>query len=115
MCKNFNDVSNFFEHSVGLRQCEILSPILASLFLGDLELFLQNKNDNGIIIDDIVIILLLFADDMAIIAMSPQELQENLDNLHEYFEKWGLQVNEAKTKIMVFRKIGKLKDDERWY
>ena len=113
--KNFNDVSNFFEHSVELRQGEILSPILASLFLEDLELFLQNKNDSGIIIDDIVIILLLFADDMAIIAKSPHELQENLDNLHEYCEKWGLQVNEAKTKIMVFRKRGKLKDDERWY
>ena len=27
----------------------------------------------------------------------------------------GLQVNESKTKIMVFRKRGKLKDDERWY
>ena len=52
---------------------------------------------------------------MAIIAKSPQELQENLDNLHEYCEKWGLQVNEAKTKIMVFRKRGKLKGDERWY
>ena len=113
--KNFNDVSNFFEHSVGLRQGEILSPILVSLFLEDLELFLQNKTDSGIIIDDIVIILLLFADDMAIIAKSPQELQENLDNLYEYCEKWGLQVNEAKTKIMVFRKRGKLKDDERWY
>ena len=77
--KKFNDVSNFFEHSVGLRQGEILSPILASLFLEDLELFLQNKNDSGIIIDDIVIILLLFADDTAIIAKSPQELQENLE------------------------------------
>ena len=113
--KKINHVSNFFKHSVGLRQGEILSPILASLFLEDLELFLQNKNDSGIIIDDIVIILLLLADDMAILAKSPRELQENLENLYEYCKKWGLQVNEAKTKIMVFRKRGKLKDDERWY
>lgn len=59
-----NNFSDFFEYSVGLRQGEVISPILVSLFLEDLELFLKEKVDSGLLIEDRVLILLLFADDM---------------------------------------------------
>jgi len=36
------------------------------LFLEDLELFLQDSINSGLLIDDKVLIILLFADDMAI-------------------------------------------------
>ena len=110
-CTSFSD---YFNYSIGLRQGEIMSPILVSLFLEDLELFLQNKFDSGLIVDDIVLILLLFADDMAIFGKTVQELQLNLDTLHMYCNKWGLEVNASKTKIMVFRKRGNLKRNDAW-
>ena len=91
-----------------------MSRILVSLFLEDLELYLQNEFDSGLIVDDIVLNLLLFADDMAIFGKTVQELQLNLDTLHMYCNKWGLEVNASKTKIMVFRKRGNLKRNEAW-
>ena len=62
-----NSYSDYFEYAVGLRQGEVISPILFSMFVEDLELYLQNNVDLGLNIDDIVLIMLLFADDMAIL------------------------------------------------
>ena len=41
----------------------------------------------------IVITLLLFADDMAILAKTPEDLQTSLDLLHTYCSNLGLEVN----------------------
>ena len=60
------------------------------------------------LIDDIVLILLLFADDMVVLGKSPDELQYHLDLLHTYSNSWGLEVNTEKNKIMVFRNRGRL-------
>ena len=112
--KSCNTFSEFFEYSVGLRQGEVISPILVSLFLEDLELYLQNRAESGLLIDDIILIILLFADDMVILGKSPEELQYHLDLLHTYCSNWGLEVNAEKTKIMVFRKRGRLLWGEHW-
>ena len=45
---------------------------------------------------------------MAMFAKSPDELQTNFNLLHSYRKTWGLTVNTDKTKIMVFRKRGRL-------
>ena len=46
--------------------------------------------------------LLLFADDLVIIAQSPEDLQTSLDTdkLSEYCTKWDLQTNSSKTKVI---------------
>ena len=54
-------------------------------------------------IDDIPIILLMYADDTAILSETPEGLQATLDKLYEYCNKWGLKMNTTKTKVMVFR------------
>ena len=51
---------------------------------------------------------------MAILGKSPAEVQSHLDKLYVYCNAWGLNVNTAKTKIMVFRKRGGLKENEKW-
>jgi len=106
--------SEYFNYAVGLRQGEVMSPLLFSLFIEDLELYLQDDPSSGLHIDDILLILLLFADDMAIIGKSPEEVQSHLDRLLEYCNTWGLKVNINKTKIMVFRKRGRLLPSEHW-
>ena len=68
--RNFNDYSDYFENAIGLRQGVIMSRILFSIFLEDLDLSLQENNLSGIEIDDFILILLLFADDMVILAMT---------------------------------------------
>ena len=112
--KQCNSYSEYFEYAVGLRQGEVISPILVSLFMEDLELFLQNDANSGMLIDEIVLIVLLFADDMAVIGRSIEELQTSLDLLHTYCNTWGLEVNTEKTKIVVFRNRGQIRNNEIW-
>ena len=113
--RHCNSFSEFFECSVGLRQGEVISPVMFSMFLEDLELFLQDDINSGLSIDDSTIILLLFADDMVILGKSPQDLQNSIDLLQSYCEKWGLSINVKKAKVVVFRKRGQLRVEEEWY
>ena len=58
-----------------------MSPVLFSLFIEDLELFLQNDINSGLNINDVMFLLLLFADDMCIFGKTPDDLQKSLDLL----------------------------------
>ena len=97
MCvKLMGSVSDLFESKF---QGEITSPILFLLFLNDIKMHLQ-ENINKY--------LLLFADDAVLLSEDAQGLQQMLDRLHGYYNKWSLTVNVDKTKILVFRKGGRL-------
>ena len=109
-----NSYSDFFDCAVGLKQGEVMSPLLFSLFIEDLELFLQDDQCCGLSIDDITFILMLFADDMVILGKDRDDLQKSLDRLEYYCNKWGLEVNTEKTKVVVFRKRGGLLNNESW-
>ena len=80
--------SGFFQSYCGVRQGENLSPILFSLFLNDLEEFLESRQCSGItfnILDDDASIFLKklssAADDTVIFEMDAQSFQDNLDAL----------------------------------
>ncbi len=55
--------------------------------------------------------MLLYADDIIIFADSAEGLQNGLNILSDYCQKWKLTVNKEKTKIMVFRKGGRLPNE----
>ena len=110
-----NKKSNKFAAEVGVKQGEILSPLLFAFYISDLEThFLTEgvqplsgiksindeiKNLDGI--DYLLDILTLFyADDTIILSDSALGLQFALEELESYCEKWKLIVNEDKTKIM---------------
>jgi hypothetical protein len=114
--KHCNTLSDFFDISVGLRQGQNNSPILFALFLKDIESFIKydTEGDFGLNLFDLSFVILLFADDMVLIGKSVEELQTSLTNLFNYCEKWGLEVNTEKTKTMVFRKRGPIKNTEKW-
>ena len=50
----------------------------------------------------------MYADDMIIVSTSENGLQNSLNKLHEYCNKWKLKVNVTKSKVMVFNKTGKM-------
>ena len=56
---------------------------------------------------------LLFADDMVILRKSADAVQSHVDNLNLYCYSCGHSVNTAKTKIVVFRKKGIVKENEK--
>ena len=85
-----------------------MSPILFALFIEDMELYIQSNDSSGLTFHDISLILLLFADDMVIFGHNQMDLQNSLDMLSEYCTRWGIEVNKEKTKVIVFRKRGRL-------
>ena len=74
-----------------------------------------NDINSGLTLNDAIFILLLFADDMVVLGKSVNDLQQSLDLLKQYCDKWDLEVNILKTKTMVFRKRGDIFENEKWY
>ena len=79
--KHFGTLSDFFKCDVGLLQGEVLSPILFSLFLNDIEMYLQANANAGITLDQLSIYLLMFADDAVIFSETIEGLQESLNTV----------------------------------
>ena len=108
-------VSNAFECSIGVKQGCVLSPILFSLFVNDLPEELHQDELNRVSLMSKELNCLLFADDVVMLAESPHGLQKQLNALERYCNKWCLKVNIDKSKIMVCRNGGKLRNYEKWF
>lgn len=112
--KQFGTLSEFFSSDVGLLQGEVISPILFSLFLNDIEMSLQSNASAGVTLEQLSLYLLMFADDAVFFSESIEGLQSLLDNLEQYCKKWDLTVNTDKTKVVIFRKGGVVSQEEKW-
>ena len=106
--KSNNTLSEAFSCNIGVHQGECLSPFLFAMYVNDLEQELDNNGVSGIDIGMTKLLLLLYADDIVLFGKTPVELQKSLDILEAYCDRWKLTVNIAKTKVMVFRKGGRL-------
>ena len=84
-------------------------------FLDDLELFLPSKIYAGLTLMNLCIIVLFFADDMVLVGNSVQDLQNSLNQLYDYCQYWGLEVNTEQTMIEVFLKRGPALPSEHLY
>lgn len=109
--------SEFFASLKGVRQGENLSPLLFSLFVNDLEDFLYKGGGQTLILKGsnlhqyMKLMVIMYADDTVLLANSAEMLQTALKALEDYCNLWHLQVNCAKTKILIFRKR-KIKADQ---
>ena len=63
---------------------------------------LQENINMGITIDQVSIYLLLYADDAVLLSEDAQGLQQMLDSLHGYCNKWSWTVSVDKTKDLIF-------------
>ena len=108
-------ISGIFACNMGVRQGENLSPLLFALFLNDFEISLRDKYNGLSTLRDLSRVVgndnldffinmytLLYADDTLVFAESPAELQLALDEVGEYCNKWGLSINQDKTKVVIF-------------
>lgn len=57
---------------------------------------------------------LAYADDLVLLAMSPQELKEMMGSLKKYLEKKELNLNAEKSKMLIFRKGRSQRKKEEW-
>ena len=92
-----------FNTSIGLKQGCNLSPNLFNLFIDDINECFNSKCHPATLLKE-QINHLLFADDLVLISESPEGLQNCLDNLNVYIEKWKLTINLTKTNTMTISK-----------
>ncbi|XP_059077995.1 uncharacterized protein LOC131876576 [Cryptomeria japonica] len=100
--RTHDGISTSFRSDIGVKQGCPLSPTLFGLCIDKLEEWLNMQNGDGIQLGEFVIRLLLYADDLILLANSALGLQEHLFALEHFCNIVGMQVNISKTKIMVF-------------
>lgn len=106
--KSAIDVSEGVRVTEGVLQGEVLSPLLFAIFIADFEDFLRGRGVRGIVINRMIRILMLaYADDIVIFAETWKEMETLLVFLEEYCQINQLQINPAKTKVVIFRKGGR--------
>jgi len=82
-----------------------LSPLLFGLYLDGLEKHLDALDgDIPPQLADIVVKLLLYAYDLALMSETPQGLQKQIDAMSEFCVERQLVINVSKTKVVVFEK-----------
>ena len=95
--------TDWFDVSVGLKQGCLISPLLFNLYIDDLVAEIKNLSC-GVPVDNELVSLLLYADDIALLASCEDDLQKMLDCLDAWCKKWTLLVNPDKSQVVHFRR-----------
>ena len=111
------NVTENFKCPMGVRQGCILSPFLFAIFIDELQNMAEKAGRMGIqITQDLKdIFLLLYADDIIMFSDTIIGLQRLLNILSAFADKWKMNINLSKTKIIVFRNGGILQKTEQWF
>ncbi len=75
----------------------MLTPKLFTEFLTDLHRYLSAEC--GVLMNNLIISYILFADDLILCSETPERL---IDGLFQYCSKWHLILSLTKTKVMIF-------------
>ena len=102
-------MSEFIRSTIGVKQGCPLSPTLFGIYIDELEAFLHEhiQDIDGCLLHQVLISILLFADDVVLLSSSPEDLQRKLDALSPFCDLWKFTVNLSKTKVMIFNGVNK--------
>ena len=78
----------FFGNNIGVKQGEVMSPLLFNIYINDIVKNL--KDDDSPRINDSQVDCLLYADDLVILSTSEEGLQRKLNKLENYCATWRL-------------------------
>jgi hypothetical protein len=94
--------TDWFNVPCGVRQGDPLSPTLFSIYINSLIEDIK-KTGIGIPIENIIIAILCYADDIILMAETEKDLQILLNVLYEWSSKWRMKININKSDIIHFR------------
>ena len=98
--------TEFFDCPIGVKQGDCLSPTLFAIFINDLAEELK-LTGTGLELDDSTFVnVLLYADDIVLLAKNEADLQFLLLLVENWCIKWRLEVNLTKTNILHIRSRG---------
>ena len=104
-CIRYNSKhSDFLNSYTGLKQGDPSSPLLFMLFINDLVDNINANLENIFELDELMLFIILYADDAVVFAKSKESLQSLLNDIELYCGTWGLKINTRKTKVMIFEK-----------
>ena len=107
-------LSNDFLCMTGVRQGENLSPLLFSIFLNDLNTFIEPACKGLSLIEGIAsnidnrlstvlkLHILLYADDTVLLAETPNDLQKCIRFMEDYCNTWGAKDKQFQNKNINF-------------
>ena len=81
-----------------------ISTTLFALYLNDLALEIVNSGKGIELEEQLNVNILMYADDIALVSESEQNLQDMIDIVYNWCSKWGMVLNRDKSKIIHFRK-----------
>jgi hypothetical protein len=102
-----NKVTKPFAINQGVRQGCVLSPLLFNIFMSDLAKKLNSVQEK-LVVDNVELNSLFWADDIVLLAKSDDKLTEMLNLLANYCKENKLTINNKKTKCLIFNKSGRL-------
>ena len=92
--------TEWFGIDVGVRQGCVLSPTLFALFIDGLALDVKRLG-LGVQAGRGRLALLLYADDIVLMAESQEDLQKMMRAVERFCDRYRMEVNAGKTKVMV--------------
>ena len=115
--RSSDSLTNSFSCNVGTRQGCMLSPFMFIMYIDILVKMLNDAECSGIFVNETLpnLVLLMYADDIALCADTVGRLQKQINVLEEFCLKWGMKVNMKKTKVLVFRRGGIVRPNEECF
>ena len=89
-----------FSVDLGVPQGAVLSPTLYSLYIDGLHQAMRSRG-LGVWVAGQLVPLLLYADDIVLMASSPSQLRTMLHVLSEYAATWRFDINHKKSSVLI--------------
>lgn len=103
-------ISESFGTGMGVKQGCLLSPTLFAIYLDDI----GDEIGGGLEVCGINVNVLMYADDIVLLADDREVLQRMIDKLECYCDNWNMVVNTEKSKILVFKAGGRQAGADQW-
>ena len=105
---------DWFNVDLGVKQGCLLSPCLFNLFFDSLSDEIKSLR-KGVPFGNEKLSILLYADDVVLLAETEADLQIMLDVLYKWCIKWRLEINDTKTQVIHFRNPSKQRSNVQFY
>ena len=110
-----NQILPVIQTTRGVKQGDNLSPLLFNIYVNDLPEEIEKGSTHPVKLNMKNINSLMWADDIVLMSETKEGLQNCLNNLNTYCQKWKLEINLKKTKIMIFGRNGTKKSNEETF